>query len=92
MSFDSIVAVAGGRADIVKLDCEGGEYPAILETSSGAWTTVERLFLEYHPVAGHSFEELGARLREFGLHLVWQHPSPRPLMGMAYFTRARAGS
>jgi hypothetical protein len=83
MSFDSIVTSAGGRADIVKLDCEGGEYPAILEASSGVWAMVERLFLEYHPVAGHNFEQLRVRLRERGLRLVWQDPSPRPGMGMA---------
>jgi FkbM family methyltransferase len=89
MSFDSIVAAAGGRADIVKLDCEGGEYAAVLEASSGVWATVEQLFLEYHPVVGHHFEELRGRLSEFGLHLVWQHPSRRPRTGMAYFARGR---
>jgi hypothetical protein len=89
MTFDSIVAAAGGRADIVKMDCEGGEYAAILEASSEAWATVEQLFLEYHPLPGHCFEELGGRLSEFGMHLVWQQPYPRdPGLGMAYFARS----
>src|SRR5207245_7606208 len=62
MSFDTIVAAAGGRADIVKLDCEGGEYSAVLDANPGAWATVERLFLEYHPVGGHDLEDLRGRL------------------------------
>ena len=90
MSFDSIVAAAGGRADIVKLDCEGGEYAAVLEASSGAWATVEQLFLEYHQVAGHDFEELHGRLSEVGLHLVWNDPLAHcPGQGLAYFARGR---
>ncbi|HVD04254.1 MAG TPA: FkbM family methyltransferase [Candidatus Dormibacteraeota bacterium] len=89
MCFDSIVAAAGGRADIVKLDCEGGEYAAVLTASSGVWATVEQLFLEYHPVAGHHFQELHRRLSEFGLFLVWKRPSRRTGMGMAYFARNR---
>jgi FkbM family methyltransferase len=89
MSFDSIAAVAGGRPDIVKLDCEGGEYAAILGSSSRVWAAVEQLFLEYHPVAGHHFEELRARLSELGLHLVWQQPFVRlPGQGIAYFARS----
>jgi FkbM family methyltransferase len=87
MTFDSIVAAAGGRADIVKLDCEGGEYDAVLKASPQAWATVEDLFLEYHPVTGHDFEELYGRLSEFGLRLIWQHPTHRLGMGMAYFAR-----
>ena len=89
MSFASVVAAAGGRVDIVKLDCEGGEYAAVLEASEEAWATVEQLFLEYHPVAGNHFEELRVRLSEFGLHLVWQHPDRKPEQGMAYFARGR---
>jgi FkbM family methyltransferase len=92
MSFDSIVAASGGPIDIVKLDCEGGEYNAILEATSSVWTTVEHLFLEYHPLTGHNFSELAERLTNFGLRLIWQQPSPRPGMGMAYFARAQASS
>jgi hypothetical protein len=89
MSFDAIVAAAGGRADIVKMDCEGGEYAAILEASSGAWAKVEQLFLEYHPVAGHHVEELRGRLSEFGMHLVWHSNGRSTGLGMAYFDRGR---
>jgi hypothetical protein len=87
MRFESIVAATGGRADVVKLDCEGGEYPAVLEASATAWATVQRLFIEYHPIAGHHFWELHDRLTELGLQLIWQRPSSRPGMGMAFFAR-----
>jgi FkbM family methyltransferase len=89
MSFDSVAAAAGGRIDIVKLDCEGGEYAAVLGASSEAWSAVEQLILEYHSVAGHHFEELRVRLSEFGLRLVWQHADRRPEHGLAYFARQR---
>ncbi len=87
MRFESLVAAAGGRADVVKLDCEGGEYPAVLEASPTAWATVQRLFIEYHPIAGHHFREISDRLTELGLLLVWQRPSSRPGMGIAHFAR-----
>ena len=90
MSFDSIVTAAGGRIQIAKLDCEGGEYASILGSSSESWATVEQLFLEYHPVVGHHFHELTDRLDEFGLNLVWQQRDASiPELGMAYFARGR---
>lgn len=86
LSFDTIMARAGGRASIVKLDCEGGEYAAVLGASAASWSTVERLFLEYHPVDGHTFGELFTRLGELGMRLIWHDRDPcvREL-GMAYF-------
>lgn len=89
MSFDSVLAVAGGWVDIAKLDCAGGEYAAVWKACSEAWATVEQLILEYHPVAGSHFEELRVRLSKFGLHLVWQHPDRKPEQGIAYFARGR---
>lgn len=49
LSFDSIVGTAGGRVEIVKLDCEGGEYAAILESTPWPWTTVDKLFSSITP-------------------------------------------
>lgn len=90
MGFDSIVAAAGSRVEIVRLDREGGEYASILEASSESWAKVEQLFPEYLPMAGHHFQELSGRLATFGLHLVWQQPDASiPEPGMAYFARGR---
>lgn len=88
MSFDSLVALAGGKPDMVKLDCEGGEYAAVLCSAETSWATVQELFLEYHPVPGHTFEEIRTRLAVLGLTLVWDSPDPRSAeLGMAYFAR-----
>ncbi|MST32787.1 FkbM family methyltransferase [Acidimicrobiaceae bacterium USS-CC1] len=93
MSFDSLLPLAGGRPDIVKLDCEGGEYAAVLCSAETSWATVQDLFLEYHPVPGHTFEEIRSRLAVLGLTLVWDDPDPRTAeLGLAYFTRRPAPS
>jgi len=66
LSFDSVISQAGGRIDLVKIDCEGGEFDIILGTSHSAWRCVSRLVVEHHPVAGHSWAELETRLRSLG--------------------------
>jgi len=90
MSFGSLVATAGGKAEIVSLSCLGGELAAIAEAYAEVWATVEQLFLEYGPTASQHFEEMRARLGRFGLDLVWHHRIARfPGSGKAYFARAR---
>ncbi|MHB1523800.1 MAG: FkbM family methyltransferase [Candidatus Dormibacteria bacterium] len=89
-TFDTIVSGMDGSPDIVKLDCEGGEYPAILESAMQTWEHVSEVFLEYHPVAGHSFAELRGRLEAAGLTLVWHdYARHQPDLGMASFHRTR---
>lgn len=88
VTFEDVVALAGGPPDIVKLDCEGGEYDAVLESPAWCWQEVSHLFLEYHPVPGRSFDDLMARLEDLSLALVWQEPGSKPGLGMAYFARS----
>lgn len=87
VSFEDLVTMAGAPPDIVKLDCEGGEYDAVLESPAWCWQRVSHLFLEYHPVPGRSFEDLRARLAGLSLELIWQDPGSEPGLGMAYFSR-----
>lgn len=61
LSFDDAVAKVGAPVDLIKIDCEGGEYDLVLNSAVGSWATVQRVVIEHHPVAGHSWEEL----REF---------------------------
>ena len=96
-TFDAIVASLGGSPDIVKLDCEGGEYPAILAGAKQIWEQVDEVLLEYHPVVGHNFAELRGHLEAAGLTLTWHEPDrDQPGFGMASFRRkrgdARSGS
>ncbi len=92
-TLDALVAAIGAVPDIVKLDCEGAEYAAVLGSASGLWRHVGEVLLEYHPVAGHDFTELRARLEAAGMELLWQAPfSEKPGQGMASFRRIGTGS
>jgi FkbM family methyltransferase len=66
VAFDDIVRRCPQQIDFMKIDCEGGEYDIILGASPDSWQGVRYLALEYHPLPGHSWEELDHRLSEFG--------------------------
>jgi FkbM family methyltransferase len=87
VSLESLVSRAGGPPEVVKIDCEGGEYDAILSSPDWCWKRVRYLFLEHHPVAGHCFGELRDRLRRLGLEPLWHDVGPDPELGMACFAR-----
>jgi FkbM family methyltransferase len=64
------------RCDYLKLDCEGGEFDALLAASDATLARVERICLEYHDdVCAHSSPELVARLERAGF-TVRREPSP----------------
>jgi FkbM family methyltransferase len=66
-TFDAIVADLGGGADVVKIDCEGGEYDLVFGSSPASWSSVRRIVLEYHPHADHSWPKLRTWFAEQGL-------------------------
>lgn len=85
LSIDSLFSRLERLPDIVKLDCEGGEYDAILGGHAELWKDTNHLFLEYHR---GRFSELVNRIGEFGLRLVWHEQNARHEgIGMAYFNR-----
>ena len=62
-SFARLVAHSGWEAiDLVKLDCEGAEFPIILETPPEVLKKVQKWVIEYH-ADPHPIEK---RLRELG--------------------------
>ncbi|HZC73360.1 MAG TPA: FkbM family methyltransferase [Jatrophihabitans sp.] len=61
LSFDDAVAKVGVPVDVVKIDCEGGEYDLVLNSAPSSWASVQRVVIEHHPVPGHDWAEL----REF---------------------------
>lgn len=67
ISFDDAVAAAGAPVDVVKIDCEGGEYDLVLASSPASWACVQRVVLEYHPVFGHGWAELESFFAYVGL-------------------------
>ena len=67
-TFDDAVKGAGGPVQIVKMDVEGAEYDIILPSDPASWADVRKVVMEYHPVEGHSLEELTRLLRGLGIH------------------------
>jgi FkbM family methyltransferase len=65
--FDDVVADAPAPVDVVKIDCEGGEYDLVLGSKPESWASVQRVVIEFHPVGGHSWEELRAFFETVGL-------------------------
>jgi FkbM family methyltransferase len=86
ISFDDVVARSARPIELVKMDCEGGEYDLVYRSTPENWQTVQRLVLEYHPVAGQSWEELRAWFADVGLHVVRSSPGT-PGLGVAWLSR-----
>jgi len=91
VSLESLVSRAGGPPEVMKIDCEGAEYDTILNSPDWCWKQVRYLFLEYHPVDGHCFDELLDRLYRVGLEPVWRDLGSKPELGMACFARPQPG-
>ncbi|MCU1656192.1 MAG: hypothetical protein JWO57_848 [Pseudonocardiales bacterium] len=86
VTFDEVVAAAPAPIDLVKLDCEGGEYDLVYNSSPGNWTSVRRLVLEYHKVGGQSWRELREWFAGVGLTVVRDEPVTAEL-GTAWLSR-----
>jgi FkbM family methyltransferase len=89
IAFDQAVADAPAPIDVVKIDCEGGEYDLVLGSAPESWASVQRVVIEHHPVPGHAWPELRewfARVglvvqdeNSFGRHgCVWLSRDPLP--------------
>jgi FkbM family methyltransferase len=87
-TFDAVVADREQPVDVVKLDCEGGEYDAVLNSSAASWSSVDRVVLEYHPSTQHNLTELTDWFTGCGLALLRQHATS-PDQGTAWLTRKR---
>jgi FkbM family methyltransferase len=70
------VALADGGRLVVKLNVEGEECPIVLGTPAEAWRGVSEVFVEYHPWAGCTAEELTERLLAAGMHETESRISP----------------
>jgi FkbM family methyltransferase len=89
VAFDDIIATTNAPVDLVKIDCEGGEYDLVLGSSPDSWANVQRVVIEWHPVDGHEWAELrdwfataGLQVQDedaFGRHgCVWLSREPLP--------------
>ncbi len=92
VSFEAAMRGAG-RVDLVKIDCEGAEYDIILNSSLSCWDSVSCVLLEYHPVPGHSWDELARHFEELGFTISWlDADESRPGLGMAMLVRIAQGA
>jgi FkbM family methyltransferase len=85
-TFDAAVAAAAGPVNIVKIDCEGGEYDLVEASSPESWASVERLVIEYHQVTGRSWGELRTWFEGVGLSVQREEPLG-PELGVAWMSR-----
>ena len=68
VSLETAVKQAGGRIDLLKLDCEGAEWK-ILKASDG-WQSVRNVRLEYHLFRGESAEDAARELSRLGFRVI----------------------
>jgi FkbM family methyltransferase len=85
-TFDQAVAQAGTPVDVVKMDCEGGEYGLVYASSPQSWASVQRVVMEYHPVEGETWDALRNWFAGVGLHVV-RSKSDNPGLGTAWLSR-----
>jgi FkbM family methyltransferase len=74
-TFDDVVAAIGAPVDVVKIDCEGGEYDAVLGSSPASWAGVSRVVLEYHPHPKYGWPQLRDWFAEQGLEPIRESAS-----------------
>lgn len=86
ISFDDAVAGLPHPPVVVKMDCEGGEYPLVRASSPTSWATVQRIVLEYHAVPGERWSELRSWFEDLGFAVAREEPIAEGL-GTAWLSR-----
>lgn len=78
---DFFDAMKNRKIDLLKIDCEGGEYPLIMD-SRFPMLHVERIIMEWHSTQAnpHADQDLCERLRSLGweIDMVWEDRNPSP--------------
>jgi len=69
VTFAESLARADGPVDVVKIDTEGAEYDIILGSDPADWSDVQRLVMEFHPIDGHTWDELQTFFSKAGLEV-----------------------
>jgi len=74
VSLRKVIERAGGNIDILKLDCEGGEW-AIMEDIA-SWKKIRSVTMEYHLWArpGSTVAEIKERIGQLGFRIISHNP------------------
>jgi len=86
VGFDDIAGQAPAPVDLVKIDCEGGEYALVKGSAPESWLSVQRVVLEYHPVPGETWAWLRGWFEAIGLR-VEREESSTDRQGTAWLSR-----
>jgi FkbM family methyltransferase len=72
----TLADAVGSGCDLLKLDCEGAEFEALLRADDDTLIRAQRIILEFHRIAG-SPEVIVRRLDAAGMHvdLLWENES-----------------
>jgi FkbM family methyltransferase len=64
------------RVDLLKLDCEGAEYPALMKADSRTLSKIRRIIMEHHVIPGHPRKDIIRRLigKGFAVRVVKEVP------------------
>ena len=81
IDFSTVVGLANDSIDLLKLDCEGGEYALLDGATAEDLARVSAVVGEYHPAENSVQSSFFAKLREGGLHEV--HSPPNRHLGEA---------
>ncbi len=89
-TFDAAVSALPAPPNVVKIDCEGGEYDLVEASSPESWAAVDRLVIEYHKVPGHSWDELRRWFDGVGLSVQREEPLGEDL-GVVWLSKEPLG-
>jgi FkbM family methyltransferase len=68
IAFKKAIERLGGSVDLVKIDCEGGEWDILKDCKS--WVKVDRLVMEYHLFHEHkSHSEIRSALKKINFDI-----------------------
>ena len=72
-SFEKVIERSGGQIDILKLDCEGGEWDILKDTQS--WNKIRSVTMEYHLWAnrGKTVWDIQNQLNELGFRIIFDN-------------------
>jgi len=79
------------RIDLLKLDCEGAEYPILMHSNPEVFQFIDRIVMEYHEgVTGHVHDELVERLGELGYQVTVTKNYVHDDLGYMYASRNKS--
>jgi FkbM family methyltransferase len=86
VAFNDVIKNASGPVEVVKIDCEGGEYDLVFGSDPASWSSVKKVILEYHAVPGQTWDKLREWFVAAGYEVV-DETVGAPGLGSAWLSR-----